>query len=483
MGGGGGGTNLSEKVIATGPKKVTPVKKGRVVENKPSPSQDQPKDWNHLYELAMSFDNYKAAEADAKKAGAKASPPSKAALATPDEPKGPKKDIKAALEGVLGGTYTAKADWLDAKWITSHLVADKKHSQLIFRLGDPKLFGRFDKTDKDNQMKIIHKFVDQLMKHPKGKEITALDLSNCLLPDEFLEVLADKVLSNPSQGLPKLHVLNVETNLIQGPGFEAIAKVIREPSAWKYLQVLMLENQKKACQSDAEEALADAISFSQSIAIVSWRVRGGLQRQQINNTTAANIDLLRQARRTHKEKTGTLKARKRNEMEQYFDKIAANDASITTVDIVGDAKFLALKSEEKTKAGAAFATNTHVTSVKLVKLGLDDKFAHALGDALMKNNTIEKLVIDSNVISGDGIKTVFQGLGGNSKITELQIRHQSKTMSSADEEALPDLIDNNKTIIKLGVDARNQLIKMKLDRKMNDNREYQRKMRNAAKKG
>lgn len=186
--------------------------------------------------------------------------------------------------------------------------------------------------------------------------------------------------------------------------------------------------------------------------------------------------------REHATKTGTLKARKRNEMEQYFDKIAANDESITEVDLVGDQKFLSLKSNEKTRSGAAFATNSHVKTLKMQKLGLDDSFAKEMGAAIAKNITIEKLVIDSNAITGEGIKALFAGLGQNSTIVEFQVRHQSKTMASADEEPLPDLLEPNTTVIKLGVDCRNQLIKMKLDKKTNANREHQRKLRVQAKK-
>jgi hypothetical protein len=467
------------------PNTVTPPKStpatGRVVENKPSPVKGGPKDWDYLYELSVHFDNLKAQEAQEKKT--QANSPSQSANRKDEESEpGVKKDIKSALEGVFGGSYTAKADWLNNQWISDHLVEDKKFKKLMFRLGDPKLFGRFDKTDEKNRDAVIDKFVNTLIGHPQAKEITGLDLSNCLLPDEFLEDLSAKVLKNPKQGLPKLQVLNLETNLLQGPGLEAIAKVIRNEDAWKYLQVLMLENQKKPHTSDAEEALADAIVFSPSIAVCSFRVRGGLQRQQINNTVAANVDVLRQARREHAAKAGTLKERKRNEIEQYFDKIAANDSSITAVDLVGDAKFLALKSDEKTKAGAAFANNTNVKSVKMVKLQLDDKFANALGEALEKNNTIEKLLLDSNVFSGDGIKLIFAGMGKNSSVVELQVRHQSKTMASSDEDALPDLLEPNNTIIKLGVDSRNQLVTMKLDRKTNENREHQRKLRAQAKK-
>ena len=70
----------------------------------------------------------------------------------------------------------------------------------------------------------------------------------------------------------------------------------------------------------------------------------------------------------------------------------------------------------------------------------------------------------------------------NSSIVEFEVRHQSKTISSSDEKAFPPLLAENKTIIKLGVDLRDQMSKMLIDRKLNENREYQRKMRATNKK-
>lgn len=457
---------------------------GKVVENRVSPMRDRPKDWALLYELALQYDNFKAKEADAKKKQALSSPPKVTPGTSPDpSPEkpvaGPKKDIRAALEATMGGNYTAKCDWLDQKWITDHLVDDPDFKNVIFRLGDPKLFKKFDRTDEANRDAIITKMIDELLKHPKSKEITTLDLSNCLLPDKFLEVLSEQC--SQKKGLPKLAVLNLETNLIQGSGVIALAKSIEDETCWKYLQFLMLENQKKTMTSDAEATLATAIESSPSIVVCSLRVRGAMERKAINDATAVNIDLLRQARRQHAQKTGTLKERKRNAMEQFFDKVADNTPEIKIIDIVGDTKFISLKSAEKTKACAAFASNSHITKVKLVKLGLDDDAAKAFGKSLETNTTLEQLVLDSNNLSGEGIRAIFAGLAKNSTITELQVRHQSKKMASIDEAALPELLEANTTIIKLGVDARDQLVKTKLDKKTNANREHQRKLR-AAKK-
>ena len=193
-----------------------------------------------------------------------------------------------------------------------------------------------------------------------------------------------------------------------------------------------------------------------------------MERQRINNTIACNVDNFRKARREHASKTGTLKERKRNEMERYFDMIAANDSGVgDSVDLIADPKFLALKAAEKTQAGAAFATNTTIKTVKMVKLGLDDNFAKAMGESLAKNRTIEKVILDSNCFTGEGIKTLFKGLGKNLSIVEFQVRHQSKVMASCDEESLTKLLESNVTMLKLGVDTRNQVVKMQLERKTN----------------
>jgi hypothetical protein len=91
--------------------------------------------------------------------------------------------------------------------------------------------------------------------------------------------------------------------------------------------------------------------------------------------------------------------------------------------------------------------------------------------------------LDSNALSGDGLKALFSGLAKNTSIVEMQVRHQSKTMNSTDEEPLPELLDPNKRILKLGIDLRIQLAKTKVNRKLNQNSEHQCKLHaQAAKK-
>ena len=127
--------------------------------------------------------------------------------------------------------------------------------------------------------------------------------------------------------------------------------------------------------SKGEYFLAKAFWFNMGIVRFSFVRPQFVGGQQINKNIVRNFDIVRQARRHHAIATGTLEKRKRNTMEQFFDVIAANDPSVTEVNIVGDLKFLSLNAKEKIKVGAAFVINTHVTTVEIMnQLKLDDHY-------------------------------------------------------------------------------------------------------------
>ncbi|KAL7578973.1 hypothetical protein ACA910_019020 [Epithemia clementina (nom. ined.)] len=444
----------------------------------PLKTADQDQDWDFLYQLALRYDQYRSQEAEESK-NPNQKPVSTAREQAPKQRHEPgnKADIKKSLEGIMGGTnFTVKGDWLTNDYFDQYLVEYPQFSTLTLDFqGQGKLFKRFDRKD-DEQRMIATKFVQTLLQHPRSKEITALNMADALIPDIFLVTLAQQCME--TKGLPNLQVLNLESNLLGQDGVKALAECIADPQVWRYLQFLKLDNQKLPMGTDAEQSLGEALLRNPSLVAVSLRVQSGLARQQINNSVSANIDKLRQARRQHATQTGSLKERKRNEMEQYFDNLAANsDPSLTEVNFVGNVKFLGLNPAERIKTATAFATNTTVTTLKLVKLQLDDAYAQALGEALTKNTTLSKICLDSNSFSGVGINAILKGLGQNTSVSEFEIRHQSKTMSSSDEETLPAHLADNKTIVKLGVDVRTPLIKTQLERKTSENREYQRKLR------
>jgi len=159
-------------------------------------------------------------------------------------------------------------------------------------------------------------------------------------------------------------------------------------------------------------------------------------------------------------------------------KIAADDPSITEVELVGDQLFLALNKTEKLKAATSFATNKHVTKVKMCLLKLDDTFGVELAKSLESNCTIENLLLENNMFTGEAIKALVGCLGnGNSTIVELQLRHQNKNMASSDESQLAALMGGNETIVKFGVDIRHMQAKNDVERKIRENQDKARKAR------
>ena len=434
-------------------------------------------DWDYLYELSELFDRYKLQDEVDLEGGSgdyldpkSKSPPGRnksfGRNAPPRGKSGP-------LEGMMG--FTADGSFLTHEFIDKYLVENEECKSLVFDFCNQfKLFKRFPMTDPARQL-ITAKLIDAILTHPRMKDITGLNLVNSCCGNDLFQILADRCLADHSL-LPNLNMINAETNYIGEAGVKALSKCISNPNVFKYLQVLKLENQRHLMSSKGELALAKALCVNRGIVRFSLRIRNLLERQQINKYVVRNIDFLRQARRHHAIKTGTLDERKRNDMEQFFDKIAANDPSITKVECIGSQRFLTLTEEEKVKSGAAFANNTNVKEVQMSMLHLDDNFAIALGRAL-ETCCIEKLNLDSNAIAGDGMKALFEGLAKNKTIVELQVRHQSKVTCSADEDLLPELLEPNNTITKLGVDLRSQLARIKIDKKMNQNRELQRKRR------
>jgi hypothetical protein len=229
-----------------------------------------------------------------------------------------------------------------------------------------------------------------------------------------------------------------------------------------------MENQKGLLTSKAEFSLLRAMFVNRSVVVVSLRFRGLLERQQIPSYVSRNVDFLRQARQRHYKKTGT--GRKRNETEVYFDKIAANDKSLTEVNLPANRKFHSLSLEEKIKAAQAFAKNTHVKSINLNGCELGDEFAEAMGKSLATNKTIEKLLLENNSISGTGIRYLFEGVAQNSCLLEFRLHKQSKMIVAADEDSLADILEPNQKLTKLGIDFRSQHAQVKIERnlKLND---------------
>jgi hypothetical protein len=292
-------------------------------------------DWAYLYELNTLAQTYKLYDTDA--ASDDGDIPKGFAPVTHSPKKKPVKGITVK--------FTADGAFLDDEFIGAYLMDDEEGRGLTFAFqSQALLFKRFPIGDSQRRF-ISETFADVLLNHPRSKELTHINMANCACGDEWLEHLCNRCLEDPKL-LPHLSSLNMETNFVGQAGIVALSKCIASPKTWRYLQSVKLENQRQLISSKAELALAKAMCVNRSVIRLSLRVRNMWERDQCNKFVSRNIDFLRQARIAHALKTGTHVERSRNKIEQLFDKIAANDASITDVDLVGDQLYTALSMDE-----------------------------------------------------------------------------------------------------------------------------------------
>eukprot|EP00980_Cylindrotheca_fusiformis_P008330 scaffold1750_cov108-Cylindrotheca_fusiformis.AAC.1 len=431
-------------------------------------------DWDYLYELSVLFDKFKL---DVDEDGQKRTSVQNYASPMHEGQNARNSGFGTAGKNPLTGAqgFPSDGSFLTEEFIDEYLKEDVERGGLVFDFcNQVRLFKQFPSTSPDRET-IVNIFVYELTHHPRQHEFTGINMANTGCGNDFWEKIAEAVLEDPTI-FPNVHLINAETNFLTEKGLVAIADLIKSNECMRYIQAVKLENQKALLSSKAERALARALCVNISVVRFSLRVRNLLEREQCNKYVVRNIDFLRQARRHHKISTGTLKERKRNDMEKFFDSIAANDESITEVNISADIKYTGLSDEEKVKSAKAFATNSHVTKVTMNALGLGDDFAIALGEALEKNNTIEILIVEGNAFTGDGFKGLFAGLGKNSSVLELRAKHQTKKMTSPDEQALPALLDPCPSITKISLDLRNSAVTMQLDKIGSRNRETKRRL-------
>jgi hypothetical protein len=439
-------------------------------------------DWNFLYELSILFDKRKL-----KTQVQEASEdfvPSTNRINGDSMSKEEKKEFlfgafKKNLEGSVA-CFNSDGSFLTAEYIAKYFREDDDENTLTFDFhGQWKLFKRFPIHDPDRQV-IVSKFIDAIVSHPRANEITGINMANTGCGDDFLVALADKCLANDSL-LPNLYMVNFETNFINVAGIVALAALIASPTALKFLQVVRLENQHLMLKSKAEFALARAMRVNCSVVVMSLTVRNLMERQQISKFVLRNLDFIRQARQRHFKATG--QQRERNDIEKFFDRVADNDPTIELVDMTGKKRFLTLTCEEKLKAASSIARNSYVKTINFNTASVDDTFVAELGKSLEVNNTVKRIMLEGNDISGDGIKVLFRSLAKNASVEEVRLHKQSKMINTSDEHILAEILEPNSSLTKVGIDLRTTMAQVQLNKKLELNRNLSMKLKAASRGG
>jgi len=122
----------------------------------------------------------------------------------------------------------------------------------------------------------------------KNEHIIEFAAANAKIGERAGATIAKGLTLNKSIG-----IVNLESNLLGGPGLEALADLLLVNTT---IKELLINNQRTAIPSKAETKLANAIEKNTSLQKLGYVCRDQACRQKIDKFIFRNKDLARQAR-------------------------------------------------------------------------------------------------------------------------------------------------------------------------------------------
>lgn len=126
------------------------------------------------------------------------------------------------------------------------------------------------------------------------------------------------------------------------------------------------------------------------------------------------------------------------------DDVSLIDLNWNNIKNISDEKFIQLFE--------GLEINTHLESLSLTNVGLTDKTAQRLADALEKNSTLRVLNVETNFISPSVIVRLIRALLKTKSIEEFRCSNQrSQVLGNKIEMEITQLVEQNPTLLRLGL--------------------------------
>ncbi|CAF4813679.1 unnamed protein product [Pieris macdunnoughi] len=135
--------------------------------------------------------------------------------------------------------------------------------------------------------------------------------------------------------------------------------------------------------------------------------------------------------------------------EDTIKRVKENDQNLTdlnwnNIKNISDEKF------EKLFEG--LKTNTHLEVLSLVNVGLNDRTAQLLADALEQNATLRVVNVETNFISPPGVVQLVKSLLTTTIVEEFRASNQrSQVLGNKIEMEITKLVEANPTLLRLGL--------------------------------
>lgn len=134
-------------------------------------------------------------------------------------------------------------------------------------------------------------------------------------------------------------------------------------------------------------------------------------------------------------------------MDELLKRIQDNDSTLTEVNINNRR----VDSETRQQLLRSLPFNSHVQKLLLANTQLDDDDAKVLADHLEKDETIRTVNIESNRLTGAGVRTIMKALVKNKAVQELRLENQYNPLGTRTEMDVARFLEKNTILLKLGL--------------------------------
>ncbi|XP_022653151.1 tropomodulin-like isoform X1 [Varroa jacobsoni] len=122
--------------------------------------------------------------------------------------------------------------------------------------------------------------------------------------------------------------------------------------------------------------------------------------------------------------------------------------------------------------------NTNLRSLSLANVNLTDSTAELLVEALKENKSLRILNVESNYISGNMLKNIIEAALANNIITEIRAANQRPSiLGNKIEMEIARLVDENRSLLSIGLELAVADARVRVSRKLQENRDRLRRLR------
>ncbi|XP_061116259.1 tropomodulin-4-like [Conger conger] len=134
-------------------------------------------------------------------------------------------------------------------------------------------------------------------------------------------------------------------------------------------------------------------------------------------------------------------------VEDTLQKIQTNDNSLTQVNL-NNIKDLPVQTLKEILQ--AMKTNSNVRTLSIAATRCSDPVAFVVAEMLQANKSLQILNIESNFITGNGMKAIVRALAANTTLTEIKIGNQRQQLGDSVEMEIASMLENNPAIVRIG---------------------------------